>query len=124
MLRTRKLHFPCPNRCGLAKAFYPEPGFPPSHKSSNNPLAVEPETENDIARGKLFRRLTHNSNSIEAAALATATRIYSNDQHVDTCGDAWSGDDSRDFDYCRTCLFPSSQRSAARSHQIAMPLRL
>src|SRR3954447_16986897 len=46
--------FPCPNRFSLAKAFYSEPGFPPSHKSSNNPLAVEPETENDAARGSYF----------------------------------------------------------------------
>jgi hypothetical protein len=35
-------------------AFYSESGFAPSHKSSNNPLAVEPETENDIARGSYF----------------------------------------------------------------------
>lgn len=57
--------FPCPNRSSLAKAFYPEAGFPPSHKSSNNPLAVEPETENDIGRGKLFCRLTHDSIRLE-----------------------------------------------------------
>jgi hypothetical protein len=46
--------FPCPNRFSLANAFYSESGFRPSDKSSNNPLAVEPETENDIARGSYF----------------------------------------------------------------------
>jgi hypothetical protein len=43
----------------LEKAFESESGGPPSHENSNNPLAVEPETENDAARSgcshKLFR---------------------------------------------------------------------
>jgi hypothetical protein len=40
----------------LQQAFRSEPVVPPSRKSSNNLLAVEPETENDIVR-KLFPRL-------------------------------------------------------------------
>jgi hypothetical protein len=54
MLRTRRIHFACPDTFVLQKAFYSQSGFAPSHKSSNNPLAVEPETENDIARGSYF----------------------------------------------------------------------
>jgi hypothetical protein len=56
MLRTRRLHFAFPNAFVLQQAFTSEPVAPPSRKSSNNLLAVEPETENDIAR-KLFPRL-------------------------------------------------------------------
>ncbi|NOJ39873.1 hypothetical protein [Bradyrhizobium australiense] len=29
------------------KRLYSEIGFPPSHENSNNPLAAEPESEND-----------------------------------------------------------------------------
>jgi hypothetical protein len=36
------------------KRLYSEIGFPPSHESSNNPLAAEPESENDAAR--FFRK--------------------------------------------------------------------
>src|SRR4051794_20365356 len=34
----------------LQRAFYSNSGVRPSHKNSNNPLAGEPETENDAAR--------------------------------------------------------------------------
>jgi hypothetical protein len=32
------------------KRLYSEIGFPPPHENSNNPLAAEPESENDAAR--------------------------------------------------------------------------
>jgi hypothetical protein len=41
----------------LEKAFESESGGPPSHENSNNPLAVEPETENDAGRSDCSRRL-------------------------------------------------------------------
>ena len=46
--------FRAPTHLVQEKDFYSENDFPPSHKNSNNPLAVEPETENDIARESFF----------------------------------------------------------------------
>jgi hypothetical protein len=40
----------------MEKAFCSENGFPPSHENSNNPLAVEPETENDTVRLIFYRK--------------------------------------------------------------------
>jgi hypothetical protein len=42
------------------KRLYSEIGFPPPHENSNNPLAAEPESENDAARffPKALSRLT------------------------------------------------------------------
>ena len=38
-------------RCLFGKVFYSEKSaFAPSHENSNNPLAVEPESENDAGR--------------------------------------------------------------------------
>jgi hypothetical protein len=56
MLRTRRLHIACPDTFVLQRAFYSEAVVRQSRESSNNLLAVEPETENDIAQ-KLFPRL-------------------------------------------------------------------
>ena len=53
MLQARWLHLPCPPRL-FGKILCSKIGFPPLARSSNNPLAVEPETENDIARGNYF----------------------------------------------------------------------
>jgi hypothetical protein len=69
----------------------------PPHKNSNNPLAGEPETENDAARGNFFANLVHDFTSVDATAPATTTRIYSNVQHVDTCDNAWGVADRGDF---------------------------
>jgi hypothetical protein len=38
------------SRLALKQSSWSESGCPPSHKNSNNPLAVEPEAENDAAR--------------------------------------------------------------------------
>ena len=45
--------FRAPSFCS-GKILYSETGFPPPDKNSNNPLAVEPETENDIVHGNYF----------------------------------------------------------------------
>ena len=65
--------------------------FAPSHKNSNNPLAVEPETENDAAAEIFSLQISFDDfTSVEAAASSDNKRIYSNDQHVETCDDAWA----------------------------------
>jgi hypothetical protein len=48
------------------KRLYSKIGFPPPHENSNNPLAAEPETENDAAR--FFQRRIRIFTSDEAAA--------------------------------------------------------
>jgi hypothetical protein len=95
----------------LQQAFYSEPVVPPSHKSSNNLLAVEPETENDIAQ-KLFPR-HHDFLRLKRQLFATTTRIYSNDQHVETCGDAWCRDDGGNFRWRCTCLLAGTDPGTA-----------
>jgi hypothetical protein len=50
-----------------------------------------------MPRAKFIRRLVQDFTSVEAAAPATTKRIYSNDQHVDTCRNIWSIDDRGDF---------------------------
>jgi hypothetical protein len=55
------------------KTSYVETGVPPSHESSNNPLAVKPETENDARRLNFFRKHIRDFNSIEAA-IPSATK--------------------------------------------------
>jgi hypothetical protein len=57
----------------LQRAFYSNRGVRPSHKNSNNPLAGEPETENDAA-AKIFHRLVHYFTPVEAAAPATTKK--------------------------------------------------
>jgi hypothetical protein len=69
-----------------AKASGSEEGFTQS-ENSNNPLAVELESENDIP-AKIFDQRFPNFTSVEAAASARQRRISSNDQHVKTLGAA------------------------------------
>jgi hypothetical protein len=59
----------------LQSAFYSNYGVRPSHKNSNNPLAGEPETENDAARVISHRQSFMIFTSVAAAAPATTTRI-------------------------------------------------
>src|SRR5882757_130389 len=112
MLQTRRLHFAYPDTFVLQQAFYSERVIPPLHKSSNNLLAVEPETENDIAR-RLFLPAHHDFLRLKRRLFATTTRIYSNDQHVDTCGDAWCRDDGRNFRWRCTCVLAGADPGAA-----------
>src|SRR5258708_14613352 len=107
MLAKAQASFPCLNRLFLKGSLRRKQLRPPSHKNSNNPLAGEPETENDATRK--FIRLVHDFTSVEAAAPATTKRIYSNDQHVDTCRDAWRVDDGGRPCGRGTCLLASAE---------------
>ncbi|CAN7613330.1 hypothetical protein LJR220_005662 [Bradyrhizobium sp. LjRoot220] len=97
---------------GLQLVFYSNGGVRPSHKNSNYPLAGEPETENDAAR-KFHHLFVHDSTSVEAAAAATTQRICSNDQHVDTCGNAWGVDAVGTIRNRRACLCAGAEPGAA-----------
>ena len=90
MLANAQASFPCPNSFCFEKAFF-EQDF---EQDSNNPLAVELETENDPAR-EIFLSKLSDFTSVEAAAPASPTRIYSNVQHVEAYGGALGvdGDD-------------------------------
>src|SRR5450631_2674725 len=91
--------------------------------NSNNPLAVELETENDRTLED-FCQLFQDISSVAAAAQATKTRIYSNDQHVERRGRAMciAGDG-----YLRSRgagIGTSADRCATQRHPIRMPFGL
>jgi hypothetical protein len=58
---------------------------------------------------KIFRQSVRDFPSVAAAAPATTKRIYSNDQHVDTFGNAWGVDDSGDIRNCGTASCASAE---------------
>src|SRR3954454_19310725 len=63
--------------------------------------------------------------AVEAAASCDDKRIYSNDQHVETCEEACAvAFGRRDARNCGTRVGASGEPGAARRHQISMPLRL
>jgi hypothetical protein len=50
MLANAQASFSVPQLLFRTGSLFRKNGLPPSHKNSNNPLAVEPETENDAPR--------------------------------------------------------------------------
>jgi hypothetical protein len=74
------LHFPCPS------SFRDREGFCGERLAlhSNNPLAVELETENDAACEIQIQSFRHTFQFEAALSAATTMRISSNDQHVET----------------------------------------
>jgi hypothetical protein len=69
MLANAQASFSVPQLLFRTGSLFRKNGLPPSHKNSNNPLAVEPETENDAPR--LIFSAAHSRfhfTSVEAAA--------------------------------------------------------
>ena len=87
--------------------------------NSNNPLAVEPESENDTARESFFAFSFIISLRLKRRLQRRQKRISSNDQHVDTCGNAWCVDDRGNFRNCQHRHFRKRRpmRNAARSNR-------
>src|SRR5437764_1497658 len=77
-----------------------------------------------MPRAIFLRQVVHDFTCVEAPAPATTKRIYSNDQHVDTCGNAWGVVDGSDIRKRSTGTFASPEPGPARRDQIAMPLGL
>ena len=119
--RTRWLHSRAPFNPVAAQAFRSK--IFPQCANSNNLLAVELEKEND-ATENFFDRLFQSLISVEASAPATAIRIFSNDQHVDTCNNARRIHPDRAFRGGDAGIFTSADRCPAQRHSIRMPLGL
>jgi hypothetical protein len=78
----------------LEKA-YSEIGFLPPHENSNNPLAAEPESENDATR--FFIKTLSISHFGWSGGFRHGKRIYSNDQDIDARENAASAADGSDI---------------------------
>jgi hypothetical protein len=71
-------HFSAPAIICSKKASWSESGCPPLGKSSNNRLAVKPETENDVARESCSAKISRAKISVQAAARAKAKGFIEN----------------------------------------------